>query len=228
VYLAAPAIENNRIQITEDEHRHLTVARAVRDEVIEIFDGKGHVWTAAIESVSKRETIARVIGARDVPPPSMALILGMALIRISAFETAIEKAVEVGVTRIVPVMTARSNVTPGNRQERWARIVVEAAKQSKHYHIPQLDPPASLGEVLSIPASSKIMFAERGGGRLKPALMNSPVLYLIGPEGGWSEEELAESRQRGFTLVSLGEAILKAETAATVGTALIRYELGVL
>ena len=70
------------------------------------------------------------------------------------------------------------------------------------------------------------MFAERGGGPLKSALAGSTVLFLIGPEGGWTDTELAEARDNGFHAVSLGEGILKAETAAIVGASLIRYELG--
>src|SRR6185436_20158741 len=105
------------------------------------------------------------------------------------------------------------------------RIVIEAAKQSKQYYLPALDPPASFDQVLAMPASSKIMFAERGGGSLKSALAGSPVLCLVGPEGGWTDRELAAARARGFHAVSLGGAILKAETAAIVGASLIRYEL---
>jgi 16S rRNA (uracil1498-N3)-methyltransferase len=224
VYLVSPSFENDRLRLTGQEHRHLTVARAEPDELIEVFDGKGHVWTATIESVGKRETIACVTASRTAPPPSVDLILGMAIIRIAAFEDALEKAVEVGVTRIVPFTAVRSNVTPGNRQDRWMRIVIEAAKQSKHYYLPKLDLPASFVEVLSISASSKIIFAERNGGPLKAALSGSPVLYLIGPEGGWTDEELAQAGKNGFVPVSLGEGILKAETAAVVGGALVRYE----
>jgi 16S rRNA (uracil1498-N3)-methyltransferase len=69
------------------------------------------------------------------------------------------------------------------------------------------------------------MFAERNGGPLKSALAGSPVLALIGPEGGWTDEELSAARDHGFHTVSLGPAILKAETAAIVGTALIRHLL---
>ena len=225
VYLAAPSLQNDRLHVTGDEHRHLAVARAEPDELIEVFDGNGHVWTAAIESVSKRETVARVTASRTVPPASLELILGMAMIRIAAFELALEKAVEVGVTRIVPFTAARSNEISGNRHDRWTRILIEAAKQSKHYYVPKLDASASFAEVLAIPASSKIIFAERGGGPLKAALAGSPALYLIGPEGGWTDEEFAEARKNGFALVSLGDGILKAETAATVGASLIRYEL---
>ena len=226
VYLPAPSIQDNRILIAGDEHRHLVVARVEPDELIEIFDGNGHAWTAAVESVNKRETIARVTASREAAPPRFELILALAMIRIGAFELALEKAVEVGATRIAPFTASRSNVDPGHRHDRWTRIIVEAAKQSKRYHLPQFDTPRSFAEVLSIPAASKIMFAEREGGSLKSALTGSPVLYLIGPEGGWTDEELSAARKNSFHLVSLGDAILKAETAAIVGASLIRYELG--
>ena len=226
VYLPEPFIENNRIRIAGEEHRHLSVARAEREEVIEIFDGEGNVWTAAVESAGKRETVAIVKGSRRVERDSVGLILGLAMIRIAAFEFAIEKAVEVGVTRIVPFTAARSNLTPGNRHDRWLRILIEAVKQSKRYHVPLLDAPMTFDQVVSMPAASKIIFAEHDGGPLKSAFTGLPVLYLVGPEGGWTDRELHSARVNGFHAVSLGAAILKAETAAIVGASLIRYELG--
>jgi 16S rRNA (uracil1498-N3)-methyltransferase len=226
VYLPRPLIENNRINIGGEEHRHLAVARAQRDEVIEIFDGDGSVWTAAVESVGKRETVAVVKESRKAARDPVELILGLAMIRIAAFELAIEKAVEVGVARIVPFTAARSNLAPANRHDRWLRILIEAVKQSKRYYVPALDAPVTFDQVVLIPAASKIMFAEHDRGSLKSALMGSPVLYLVGPEGGWTERELSAARGNGFHAVSLGAGILKAETAAIVGASLIRYELG--
>ena len=225
VYLPQPSIENDRVRIEGDEHQHLIVARAETDEPLEIFDGKGNVWTAAVESVGKRETVARVKTSRTVEADPLELILALSIIRLSAFELALEKAVEVGVTRIVPVTADRSNL-PGNRQDRWSRILIEASKQSKHYYVPVLSPPATFEQAISIPAASKIIFAERDGGPLKSALAGSPVLCLVGPEGGWTPRELSAAREGGFHAVSLGAAILKAETAAIVGASLIRYELG--
>src|SRR5438093_5231737 len=226
VYWPAPSFQNDRIHITGNEHRHLFVAGVEKSETLEVFDGNGSVCTAGVESVTKRETIARVMQSRQVSPPSLELILAMSMIRIPAFELALKKAVEVGVTRIVPFTAARSNVVPGHRHDRWMRIIIEAAKQSKQYYLPRLDEPCAFTEVLSLPAPSKIIFAERGGSPLKPALAGSPVLYLIGPEGGWTDEELTAAGKRGFHIASLGDAILKAETAAIVGAALIRYEFG--
>jgi 16S rRNA (uracil1498-N3)-methyltransferase len=226
VYLPDPVVENDRVHITGEEHRHLVVARTQKDEAIEIFDGKGTVWSAAVESLNKREVVARLKDARTMPRNPVELVLAQAMIRFAAFELALEKAVEVGVTRIVPFNAARSNVAPGNRHDRWLRIVIEAAKQSKRYHLPALDAPMTFEQVLGLPAASKIMFAERDGGSLKSALAGSPVLYLIGPEGGWADTELAAAREHGFHTVTLGAGILKAETAAIVGGSLIRYELG--
>jgi len=226
VYFPHPPIENDLIRIGGEEHRHLSVARIETGERLEIFDGNGGVWTAVVEAIAKRETVARVEAFRRVEQDGLELILALAMIRAAAFELAIEKAVEVGVTRIAPFTAARSNVASGNRRERWTRILIEAAKQSKHYYLPSLDDVVSFDQALSIPAASKILFAERNGGQLKSALAGSPVLYLIGPEGGWTDRELNAARSAGFHAVSLGEAILKAETAAIVGASLIRYEMG--
>jgi 16S rRNA (uracil1498-N3)-methyltransferase len=226
VYLPEPFIEDDQIRIKGDDHHHLIVARVELNEVIEIFDGKGSVWTATVNSVGKRETVVQVNQYRKIQRDPVELILAAALIRIASFELALEKVVEVGVTRIVPFTADRSNAAPGARHDRWMRILIEAAKQSKQYYLPALEAPVSFDEVISMPAKSKIIFAERDGAPLKSALAGSPVMYLIGPEGGWTDRELLTARNAGFHAVSLGAAILKAETAAIVGAALIRYELG--
>lgn len=226
VYFPEPFIEDDQIRIKGEEHHHLVVARVEPNEVIEIFDGKGSAWTAAVSSIGKRETVARVTSSRKIQRDPVELILAPALIRMTSFELALEKVVEIGVTRIVPFTADRSNVGPGNRHDRWMRILIEAAKQSKHYYIPALEGPVSFDDVISMPAKSKIIFAEHDGGSLKSALAGSPAMYLIGPEGGWTDRELLKARDAGFHAVSFGTSILKAETAVIVGAALIRYELG--
>jgi len=225
VYVAAPQIDANRIFIEGDEHRHLSVTRIEPGETVEVVDGRGGIWTTAVVAASKRQTVLRVIEQRHVPPDPLELTLALAIIRPAAFELALEKAVEIGVTRIIPFMADRSNAEPGNRRKRWERILVEAAKQAKQYHLPELAPCCAFDQVLSIPAASKIMFAERDGGPLHSALAGPPVLCLVGPEGGWVEREISAARDSGFHAVSLGAAILKAETAAIVGISLVRYEL---
>jgi len=225
VYIADLAVKDNLISIRDEEHRHLSVARAEVGEEIEIFDGRGEVLTAIIAVIERRETHAHITGKRHVTADAHELILGQSLIRHAAFEFALEKAVEAGVTRIIPVIAGRSNAKDVGRRERWHRIIVEAAKQSKRYHLPVLDEPRSFSKVLEVKAPTRIVFSERNGSALKDAIRQSPVLYMIGPEGGWTDEELVFAQQRGFALVGLGATILKAETAAVVATALVRYEL---
>ena len=226
VYLPDPTIQGGTIIVTDEEHRHLVVSRAESGEHVEVFDGKGRVWNCVVTGVAKRQTSLRVHDERIFPAPKVGLMLGLALIRTSAFELALEKAVEVGVTRIIPFFATRSNVSHVERNERWLRLVIEAAKQSKHFHLPQLDPPRAFEDLLTIPAASRIMLAERDGVPLKSALLGPPVLFLVGPEGGWTDVELRSGEDAGFKLVSLGSEILRAETAAIVGASLIRYELG--
>jgi 16S rRNA (uracil1498-N3)-methyltransferase len=226
VYISEPVIANGRLVVQGDEHQHLRVGRAEVGEQIEVFNGRGAVWTTSIESCEKRETHLRISAKREVEPLRPTLILGLSLVKTGAFELALEKAVEVGVTRIVPLLTSRTNSPPrsAGRVERWNRIVVEAAKQSKRYHLPLLDQPMGFADALKLPASTKIVFAERGGTPLQSALAGEPVFFLVGPEGGWTDEELSMARARGYALVGLGEGILRTETAAIVGAALIRHE----
>jgi 16S rRNA (uracil1498-N3)-methyltransferase len=103
--------------------------------------------------------------------------------------------------------------------------VIEASKQSKRYWLPAIDDPTPFQDVLQFPTPTKIVFAERDGGPLKSALAGSPALFLVGPEGGWTDSELESARKHGFHLVTLGDGILRTETAAITGAALIRYEL---
>jgi 16S rRNA (uracil1498-N3)-methyltransferase len=225
VFLPNLSLDNDRLRISGDEHHHLTVARAGVGEVVEVLDGQGGVWTAEVVAVSRKETVVRMVEKRHVQRNGPEIILAMSLIKPAAFELALEKAVEVGVTRLIPVIAHRSSVASSRRLDRWTRIVVEASKQSKRYYLPPIEEPAKFQDVLNVPATTKIVFAERGGGPLKSALAGSPALCMVGPEGGWTDTELEMARLKGFHLVGLGETILRSETAAIVGTALLRYEL---
>jgi 16S rRNA (uracil1498-N3)-methyltransferase len=225
VFLPHSEPEGDRFKISGNEHHHLTVGRAEVGETVEVLDGQGGVWTTEVVAVGRRETVVRVVEKRHVQRAGAEIILAMSLIKPSAFELALEKAVEVGVTRFIPMIAHRSSAASSRRSDRWIRIGIEAAKQSKRYHLPVIDEPAKFDQVLNVAAATKIVFAERGGGPLKSAVAGSPALCLIGPEGGWTDAELEVARLKGFHLVGLGDTILRSETAAIVGAALLRYEL---
>jgi 16S rRNA (uracil1498-N3)-methyltransferase len=227
VYTPTPewSSDGHSLIVGGEELRHLTVARVEIGETIEAFDGKGAVWRAEVEAIGRREIRARVVGTRAIAHDPHSPVLAIALVRPAAFEFAIEKAVEIGVSRIVPFAAARSNAAPPRKAERWERIVVEAAKQSKRFLLPALDSPVRFEDVLSIKAQTRVIFAEQGGGRLAAAMAGPPALAAIGPEGGWTAAELELAVARGFSPVTLDTGILRTETAAVAGLAILRYEL---
>jgi 16S rRNA (uracil1498-N3)-methyltransferase len=153
------------------------------------------------------------------------------------FEWVLQKATEIGVAQIVPVLTARGLVRTKqieeNKLDRWRRIVTEAAEQSHRGRIPRLEPVVLFGDVFArfvgfdrflIAAPSETVSLRetlRGMGRRDPS-----IALLIGPEGGFTDEELALARDKGAMAVGLGPRILRTETAAIVACALILYELG--
>jgi 16S rRNA (uracil1498-N3)-methyltransferase len=216
------------VEVTGDEHQHLRVSRTEKGETLELFDGAGHVWSGQLVELDRRSARIRILDEWEIPAPEAQVWLGQALIKASAFEIALEKAVEVGVTRVIPFRASRSNAGDRDRSGRWKRIIVEASKQSKHYHVPQLDPVAGFDDVLSIDAPTRLICSERGGGRLDNVVGSAPVLYLIGPEGGWTETELDAAGDAGVQPVRLGGHILRSETAAIVAGGLITHHLGVL
>ena len=227
IYWSNGELKNDLVHIIGDEHRHLRVSRAELGERVELFDGKGQVWIGEVVDTSRTETCVRLLDERTVPSPSVEIVLGQALINNSAFERVLEKAVEVGVTRIIPFRANRSNDAGQGRFARWQKIIVEAAKQSKHYQLPILDPVTDFEIVVQIETCSKIMFAVHGEGVLDRKL-TAPVLYMIGPEGGWTQDELEVAVARGFHFVRLGSHIMRSETTAIVAAGLIAHQLGVL
>src|SRR5262245_49331332 len=136
IYLPEPAIERDIIHVAGEEHHHLTVTRAEAGEAVDVFDGHGSVWLAEVLTCGKRETTLRILQTCRMEKRGPELFLGLSLVKVAAFEFALEKAVEIGVTRIVPIVAGRSNASPPRRPDRWHRIVIEAAKQSKRYWLP--------------------------------------------------------------------------------------------
>jgi len=157
VYLPHPEPEGDRLRISGDEHHHLTVGRAAVGETVEVLNGQGGVWTTQVIAVGKKETVVRVVEKRYVERAGPDIILAMSLVKPSAFELALEKSVEVGVTRFIPVIAHRSNAASGRRSDRWTRIGIEAAKQSKRYYLPVVDEPVSFANVITMEAPTKIV-----------------------------------------------------------------------
>jgi 16S rRNA (uracil1498-N3)-methyltransferase len=162
-------------------------------------------------------------------PPVAKVTLLLAIFKFDRMEWAIEKCTEIGVARIIPVIARRSDahlaIAAGKRHERWLRLARQAAEQSRRLAPPKIEFPVKLKDVGGCLAGSttRVVLAESEGDcRLGDVLPSRPgeVALAVGPEGGWADDEIVWFREVGWVAASLGDTILRAETAAIVATAL--------
>lgn len=238
-YAPADAFSVDHVTLAADEARHLRdVLRLVPGDEIHVFDGDGREFQCVIEE--SRRDWARVRVSAEVSPAKpespLDLTLAIALLKGEKFDLVVQKATELGVARIRPVITERADVRlredqDAKRLTRWQRIALEAAKQSGRARVPEIAKPisfTSLIETTSPNNSRLLMFSERDGESLTdmspPPL--APVIGLVGSEGGWADEEIGLARAGGWGIVTLGGRVLRAETAAIAVVVLLQHRFG--
>ena len=223
-------VRNGHAEIAGDDARHLT--RVLRVEVgqrYEISDN-GSVYLAEIETARKEHVIFKTLEKLPAIEPPVRMILCAAIVKFDHFEWMIEKATELGVAAIIPMVSVRTerglDKAAPKRLERWRRIGLEASQQSRRAHLPEIAEPASGEDVLGTPGTYRYALDENSTQPL-PAMFpverraDDSVALLIGPEGGWTDEERSESTAADWTPVSLGPSILRAETAALAALAVV-------
>ncbi|HAF15438.1 MAG TPA: 16S rRNA (uracil(1498)-N(3))-methyltransferase [Blastocatellia bacterium] len=230
------------VTLASHEARHLReVLRLKTGEEVYVFDGAGKEFRCRVED-SRRDraglqVLAEVAPARPESP--LLLTLAVALLKGEKFDLVVQKATELGVIKIVPVKTTNADIHLHDQSDavkrvtRWQRIALEAAKQSGRALVPEVTSPinfASLIETASA-AGNGVMFSERDGRSLFKARERLPanlssLTALVGPEGGWTDEELATAREAGWKIVTLGGRTLRAETAAITAVALLQHLFG--
>ncbi|MFQ3580454.1 MAG: 16S rRNA (uracil(1498)-N(3))-methyltransferase [Chloracidobacterium sp.] len=222
--------------LPDDEAHHARqVLRVQVGETVSVFDGCGRVFQATVAEVSKRRVRLTLGPALPVTGESpLALTLGVALLKSDKFEWVIQKAVELGVTCIIPLTTrhVEPSVLRGasERLERWRRIGREATKQCGRSHLTAIASPHGLADVLTMPGV-KFFFTERQGVDWSMAVNRvgpcpAAVVALVGPEGGWSESEQALAEAHNAVCLKLGPRILRAETAAILAVGLLQSAFG--
>jgi 16S rRNA (uracil1498-N3)-methyltransferase len=166
-----------------------------------------------------------------VSSPSQ-VTLALSVFKFDRMEWAIEKCTELGVSHIVPVIARRTEAhlasAAAKRVERWQRIAKQAAEQSRRTSPPEISEPIKLKDALALPGTTHILLSESEKHlTLKDALESAAldVVLAIGPEGGWTDSELDQFREAGWSAASLGDTILRAETAAIVALAVVLAEL---
>lgn len=220
-FIEHPAAVGDIIELPEDKAHHaFNVLRLHHETVRLVYDGTAYF--AEVYREGKRGLAKILSEDPNINELPADITLCMALIRREKFELVLQKATELGVSRIVPFVSSRC--VAKDRQERAEKvmarrkaIVVEAAEQCKRNRIPELVEPVKLSELPRFRSDVNLAAYEKARAsalRLKDVLPASSVTAVIGPEGGFSEAEIEELSQNGFQPVTLGNRILRAETAA--------------
>jgi len=214
-----------------EQAHHL--ARVLRAQPGQQFDvvANGFLHSAVIESITD-DAVVFALGEQQETEGALPVHLFFSVIKFDHYEWGLEKATELGVARVTPVLARRTEKhlaqAASKRVERWRRIALESAKQSRRSDIPEIDEPLPLAKALTLAeAPHKLLLAETEQenpladalrGHVMPdgpsAEHNHAVCFAIGPEGGWTNEELALFAAAGWKAVTLGPRILRAETAA--------------
>jgi len=223
-------VRNGQAEISGEDARHLT--RVLRVEVgqrYEISDNRG-VYLAEIETARKEQVTFRTLEKLPVAEPPLRMILCAAIIKFDHFEWMIEKATELGVAEIVPMITIRTEKglekAAQKRLERWRRIGLEASQQSRRAHLPEITEPTSWSDVLATEADYRYALDENANLPLATVFppdrhTEDAVALLIGPEGGWTDQERTGFIAAGWASVSLGPSILRTETAALAALSVV-------
>jgi 16S rRNA (uracil1498-N3)-methyltransferase len=224
------AVRGGLAELCGDEARHLTrVLRAEAGVRYEISDNQS-VYLAEIAEARGDRVVFRVLEPIASPDLPVRITLVAALIKFDRFEWMIEKATELGVERILPVETARSEKglfeASGKRTERWIRIARESSQQSRRVRAPDILPAVRMEASLGVPVTYRYWLEETRAPALLRQLPVSPqpsanVALFIGPEGGWTDAERTQAIAAGWQPVSLGPLVLRAETAAAAAIGIV-------
>lgn len=201
-------------------HQLGDVLRLIPGEEIILGDGEGNEAMVRLNELSPKRAIFQILQrTKNKNFAKRRVILYCAVLKRDSFEWVVEKATEAGITEIVPLTTERT-VKLGFNRERLEKIMREACEQSHRGVLPLLHELLPLTEALDAVAAERIFFFDFTNQQLRPEELASAkeIAIFIGPEGGWSGRERELAEQKGFLVRSLGQTVLRAETAATVAT----------
>jgi 16S rRNA (uracil1498-N3)-methyltransferase len=221
-----------------------TLSGAHADHLVRVLRARvGQEFDIATGASVRRGRVVAVSDARvefelgdevsSAPAPRITLVL--AIFKFDRMEWAIEKCTELGVSRILPTIARRTDAhlaaASAKRRERWQRIALQASEQSRRAAPPEIAAPVKLSDVISLASGLRIVLAESEEKiLLRDALQSKPagaeIVLAVGPEGGWTEDELELFEKGGWISASLGSTILRAETAAIAATAIVVSEQG--
>jgi 16S rRNA (uracil1498-N3)-methyltransferase len=233
----------DRVTLASDEAHHLReVLRLTPGDEAYVFDGQGKEFHCRVEESRRDSARLAIIAEVDPSRPEspLQLTLAIALLKGEKFDLVVQKLTELGVTRVVPVVTKLADIRfrhesdIAKRVTRWQRIALEAAKQSGRALVPEIANPIAFESLIQTTGSETgpgLMFSERDGQSLLEAKQKLPqhshsLTALVGSEGGWTDDEIALAGRAGWAIVTLAGRTLRAETAAITVSALLQHLYG--
>ncbi len=195
----------------------------IGEEVV-LCDGEGKAVIATLRQMDKKDIKFSVI--KLLPPKNIGrnVVLCAAILKRDNFEWLLQKAVEVGVDEIVPLISERT-VKIGSNEKRWQKIIKEAAEQSERQTLPKLHSTLSFKEALKIKNGKAVLFDPSGESFAKVNTTENMLTVFIGPEGGWSDSEIKQAKEAKCEVANLGETILRGETAGIVAVYLVKNHI---
>jgi 16S rRNA (uracil1498-N3)-methyltransferase len=242
LFLTPERLSSKEIKITDEEARYLiSVLRSKPGDMLTVLDGPGKKkHLCRISFIGKKEVIAEKIIEEPFSSESpLSITLAQGIPKGSKMDIIIQKTTELGVSRIIPLITRYSQVRRTGKRDRWMKIALQASRQSGREKIPEVLEPVGLDDFIeqinptAIPSGGfkgLILSEDEKVINLKKVLKGlqrtGEIVILIGPEGGFSDDELKSALQKGFISASLGPRILRTETAPIAAVSIIQYELG--
>lgn len=230
---------NRSVLLNLAETRHLRdVLRLRIGDEVRVFDGEGREFLCRIEKIEKKETDLQIIEEifPSAPESNLNLTLAVALLKGEKFDLIVQKTCELGVSRIVPLITKRADIRikdakeSGKKIERWRKIVLEASKQCGRAQLMQIETPTAFEEFIKNNDGVCVLFSERDGESFESFVNKfseaAKITAIVGSEGGWEDSEIETARQNNIHIVTLGGRILRAETAAITIPVLLQNRFG--
>jgi len=236
----APSLDpgDETVTLPRDEAEHLTrVLRLGVGDTVAVFDGRGHEFSARVILAGARQTSLQLLSPLEPPAEwSVSTTLVQAVLKADKMDEVVRDAVMLGVAAVQPLVTKRTEVTVaallrGAKVERWRRVALSSVKQSRRAVLPEIRTPLTLETYLDEPAPAmRLMLVEPGtSAAVQPltVLRHTPVpqeaAILVGPEGGWSEEEWTMAVSRGARLISLGRHTLRADAVPVAALSILQF-----
>jgi len=238
-YVPNPAVEKGLLKVEGSEVRHIrrVLRLKVGDRLI-LFDGSAKEYEGIIVEENPSSVVMKVENISSLSKESsLEITLAQSLLKGEKMEYLIQKATELGIKKIVPFFSSRSiplldKSKKLRRYHRWEKIAIEACKQCGRITVPKVEPLQDYSEMLRMAPSEalRLILWEKEGQGLKEALKGSEgrttIFFVVGPEGGMSDEEVGEAEKAGFIPITLGKRILRSETASLCLLSVLQYEWG--